>query len=670
MWSWTGAGKQTRISAFDGLRGLAVVAVVLFHAEIAGASGGFLGVSAFFTLSGFLITSLLLSEQRRGKGIALGRFWAARARRLLPAAAVALAGVLLFGALAADAEQLHDLRGDVLGALGYVANWRFIFDGRAYGELFAQPSPVLHFWSLAIEEQFYLLFPLVLLAAFRCSRGRRWPVAALLAAATIASVALSIGLAGDINRVYYGTDTRAAELLVGALLAFVCAKWSGPRTRAGRTVLGGAGLAALATIVFWWCTVDRSDTWLYQGGFALHAGLSALVILAACAPTPNARLLAFAPIVALGRISYGVYLYHWPIFLWLTPERTGWSSGPLLAVRLGLTLGVAILSFHLLEEPIRRGVSFRRFWPRVLTPAIAGSLVVGLLAVTASPPPDAFVLAPLDASPPSTAPAPAVRTAATFPTALSRSIADTAPATFHRPLDRDRQVRVLVVGDSVGITLGRGLELWSRETGRIVVENAARKYCSLGRYLPRIAGFGPQEQGEGCNDWSSRWTGAIDEFDPDVVVVMYTIWELALRKLPDATDFVAPGDAALDAWQRSEYDAAAAVLGARGAHVVWLTIPCTPDYPSTAGSPTWFVNERTIAGVARDRDFVHTLDLDAQLCPGHQFSGAYNGVDPVRPDGNHFSDEGALAVARWMLPIVLGDIAPPEPVRRLPPPVR
>ena len=422
--AWTtGVGAGTRVSAFDGLRGLAVVAVLLFHAEVSGSSGGFLGVSAFFTLSGFLITSLLLSEQRRSRGIGLRRFWAARARRLLPAAFAALALVVVFGALAADADQVRDLRGDVFGALGYVANWHFIIDGRAYGALFAQPSPVVHFWSLAIEEQFYVVFPLLLLVGCKVFRGRLWPLATCITAAIIASIALSCALASDMNRVYYGTDTRAAELLIGALLAIVCTTWSGPRTRTGRVALSAAGFGALASMIFWWCTVHQDDQWLYRGGFALHALLTALVIAAACAPTLNARLLAFAPLVALGRISYGVYLFHWPIFLWLSPERTGWSFAPLLALRLATTLALALLSFHFLEEPIRRGASLRRAWPRLLTPAIAFVLVIGVLAVTASPPPRAFVLAPLDATPPRSpaAAAPAVheRTAATFPAAAT-----------------------------------------------------------------------------------------------------------------------------------------------------------------------------------------------------------------------------------------------------------
>ena len=397
----------------------------------------------------------------------------------------------------------------------------------------------------------------------------------------------------------------------------------------------------------------------------MHALLTAVVIAAVVRTDTHRRLLAFGPLVALGRISYGVYLFHWPIFLWLSPDRTGLSFAPLLALRLATTLAIALASFHFVEEPIRRGAAFRNVWPRVLTPAVACVLVVGVFAVTASPPPRAFVLAPLAAQPSS---APAARTAATFPAVATRALPAQTAEPFHRPLETDRPLRVLVVGDSVGITLGRGLELWSRETGRTVVRNEARKYCSLGRYLPRIAGYGPDEQGEGCDDWQTRWARDVDDFDPDVVVVLYTIWEIALRELPGAPDFAGPGTPDIDAWQRSEYDTAADVLGASGANVVWLTIPCTPNYPSTPGSPTWFVNERTIAGAARDRDFVRVLDLDAQVCPNHQFRSAYGGVDPARPDGNHFSDDGALAAARWMSPILLGDVAPPTRVQRLDPP--
>src|SRR5947207_3073980 len=142
--------RSSRVSALDGLRGLAVAAVLLFHSQLSFARGGYLGVSAFFTLSGFLITSLLLTQVREQHGVALRSFWARRARRLLPAAVLTLAGVLVFGATVAQPDQLRSLRGDVLATLGYVANWRFYFSGQSYANLFSAPSPVLHFWSLAI----------------------------------------------------------------------------------------------------------------------------------------------------------------------------------------------------------------------------------------------------------------------------------------------------------------------------------------------------------------------------------------------------------------------------------------------------------------------------------------------------------------------------------------
>ena len=287
--AWTtGVGAGTRVSAFDGLRGLAVVAVLLFHAEVSGSSGGFLGVSAFFTLSGFLITSLLLSEQRSEPTESA---YAGSGRRA-PAGCCRLRSWRSPSSSSSahsppTPTKSRDLRGDVFGALGYVANWHFIVDGRAYGALFAQPSPVVHFWSLAIEEQFYVVFPLLLLVGCKVFRGRLWPLAACITAAIIASIALSCVLASDMNRVYYGTDTRAAELLIGALLAIVCTTWSGPRTRTGRVALSAAGFGALALMIFWWCTVHQDDQWLYRGGFALHALLTALVIAAACSADPQ-----------------------------------------------------------------------------------------------------------------------------------------------------------------------------------------------------------------------------------------------------------------------------------------------------------------------------------------------------------------------------------------------
>jgi len=222
-------GRLRHEPALDGLRGLAVVAVVLFHAGWSHAVGGFLGVSTFFTLSGYLITSLLLAERERTGRIDLPSFWARRARRLLPAAITTLLGVSLLAATLATPEQLATLRGDVLSALGYVANWRFLLAGRSYGDLFAAPSPVLHFWSLAIEEQLYVAFPIVVLLT---PARRLAAVLGVLIAGSVLSSVVLFDAGGANDAVYYGTFTRAAELLVGGLLAVAV-------TRRARAVVGG-----------------------------------------------------------------------------------------------------------------------------------------------------------------------------------------------------------------------------------------------------------------------------------------------------------------------------------------------------------------------------------------------------------------------------------------------
>ena len=273
-----GEGEQrgpSRVGALDGLRGLAVAAVLLYHSQFDWARGGFLGVSAFFTLSGFLITSLLLAQQEQQ--VPLRRFWGRRARRLLPAAMLTLLGVLLFAATIATDDQLRLLRGDVIATLAYVANWRFYLSGQSYAHLFSAPSPVLHFWSLAIEEQFYLVFPLVVAfvawATRRTSALRRRQI---LGAVLTAGIAASV-IAGRMlyprsgSRASTTAPIRAAELLVGALLAVILAgriTTNKPASARVRALAAVGGFGALGIMVWWWATVAQSTVWLYHGGFA------------------------------------------------------------------------------------------------------------------------------------------------------------------------------------------------------------------------------------------------------------------------------------------------------------------------------------------------------------------------------------------------------------------
>lgn len=657
-----GRAKHARVTALDGLRGLAVAAVLLYHSELDFSRGGYLGVSAFFTLSGFLITGLLLTQQGEERRVRLRSFWARRARRLLPAAVLALGGVLLFGATVAAPDQLRSLRGDVLATIGYVANWRFYFSGQSYAQLFNAPSPVLHFWSLAIEEQFYLVFPLIVAFVAWAARGRREVLGVVLGAGIVASVVASRTLYDSVgsSRVYYGTDTRAAELLIGALLAVIVAgrvasdRVIPARVRTFATV-GGVG--ALGLMVWWWATIEQSNPWLYRGGFALHACCAATVIAAVRIDGPLARALSWGPLAGLGRISYGVYLYHWPIFLWLTPERTGLPTVPLLALRLVITVTLAIASFIWIEQPILQGTWLRGSWPKLAIPAAAAALVTALVLITTSLPPPTIVFAPLSerASALPTSPARADKTRVTRPPLKAAT-----PSTIRlvRPVTTPRPLRILVVGDSVGQTLGRGFELWARETGDAIVLNTATPTCSLGRHLLRKGPLGAVgEPPDTCADWGRQWR--IATFDPDVVVVNYSIWEIEARKLPSGR-FARPGDLELDRWQLSEYQAASDVLSARGAPVLWLNIACQ----GTAIKPLdlfWYINHDTIPDLAASRREVHVVDMDRLLCPNGPPNPDFPGVRDVRPDGAHYSDAGALAIARWLMPIVLGvDPAPPR----------
>jgi peptidoglycan/LPS O-acetylase OafA/YrhL len=642
----------TRVRAFDGLRGLAVAAVVCFHAQLPGARGGFLGVSAFFTLSGYLITTLLLDERERSGRVSLSAFWSRRARRLLPAAFLALAAIVVFGSSVATADQARALRGDVLSALAHAANWRFYFSGQSYSALFSEPSPVLHFWSLAIEEQFYVLFPVVVALALRFGRGRRTFLTALVVAGIGASVVAAFAMSDATSRVYYGTDTRAAELLVGALLAIVLHRRAGgPSSVRAPLAATIAGVAALTAMAVLWSTVDQTDAWLARGGFTMHACLAATVIAAARYEGVLATTLSWRPLVALGTISYGVYLFHWPLFLWLTPERTGLGTVPLFVLRVSLAVAAAALSYRYLEQPIRHGDRVRGAWPRILTPAAVAAVVAGCVAVTSAAPQPQVILHAIGGTSPDTklATARAPGTTLTTPTVTS----------LHRALDGSRPLRVMVVGDSVGLTFGRGVELWARQHGAQVL-NVARTWCALGRTLPRVLPDGIKAPGS-CADWPQRWPPMLDSFDPDVVLVMYTVWEGLPRQLPDGSTIASPGDPEIDRWQLAEYQAATDILAARGAHVVWFTVPCGTERIGPS-DPLWHVNRRTLPKLAASRPAAHVIDLDRELCRGARADApsSYAGIADARPDARHFSDAGALALAGWVMPIVEGAVAAPQ----------
>ncbi len=363
-------GAGSRIGGLDGLRAIAVTAVVIYHLGIEWLPGGFLGVDLFFVISGFLITTLLLTEVGVRGRIDFKGFYLRRARRLLPALVLMLIGTaIVVSTIATDvAEQfLRDLPGAAL----YVSNWWALGQEQSYFELIGRGNVLAHLWSLAVEEQFYLLWPVMLggicWVANRRGMSRRRLVLVVALGGAVAStlwmswlsVSRGMPIEADPTRVYFGTDTHAMSVLLGAALAAV---WRPAHFRTvipagARTAVIGAGVVGLAMTAWLFVTVTEYTPWLYRGGFLLAAAVFALVIAAATHPgAPVGRLLDVAPLRWVGERSYGIYLWHWPIFLVTRPGVDIPWEGPLVDVgRVALTLGVAALSYRYVEVPIRHG---------------------------------------------------------------------------------------------------------------------------------------------------------------------------------------------------------------------------------------------------------------------------------------------------------------------------
>ncbi len=385
------------MAGIDGVRALAVIAVVLYHLEVSWLPAGFLGVDVFFVVSGLLITSLLVADIRSRGRFDVRRFWVRRARRLLPALVLLLVGVVTYTAVAMP-DELRAMRGDVAAAFGYVTNWALIYDNASYFESMARPPLLRHLWSLAVEEQFYVLWPLVVAGGWALLRRRMLSLVWLGALGSVVLMAALYDPLTDPSRVYFGTDTRAVGLLIGAGLAFVTdpVRLVRPLAGRGRFLAEVAAWGGLAGLAAWMALGSEYEMAMYRGGFLVVSLASAALVVGAAAPTTAARLLSTPVLRWIGQRSYGIYLWHWPVLMVTRPQLdlslTGWR---LDVLRVAITVAIAAVSYRLVERPIiDRGLAG---WMRGMLrprprPARALAGVGGLAVATAFV--AALVLAP------------------------------------------------------------------------------------------------------------------------------------------------------------------------------------------------------------------------------------------------------------------------------------
>jgi peptidoglycan/LPS O-acetylase OafA/YrhL len=604
--------------------------VLLFHGGKL--TGGYLGVDLFFVLSGYLITSLLLLEATATGSIGLAGFWARRARRLLPALFLVLAFVALYAVVIAEPSELHRIRADALATIGYVANWRFVFGGFDYFALFEAPSPLSHTWSLAIEEQFYVVWPLVVVGVLALTRrrSRRTGAPARPARAMFwLSATLAVASAGwalvlwrwthDPTRIYYGTDTRAAAILLGAALG-AWTTWKGSAEhRSVRGAVDACGIVGAIVLAVAWARLSGAE--LYRGGL-LVCGIAGLAVVAAAAqPHPGvlARVLGVRPLVALGLVSYGMYLWHWPLYLWLDAERVGLTGWPLLAIRMTVTLVVATASYRLVERPIRQGALSART-ARWATPCAAAALILVTLLSTTG------YVAPASAA-----------TAGT-----------TDAQTAARRADRDPGARrLMVVGNSVAYFLAADGFSRLRVTPPLVTLNAGKYACAypVGERL-RVDDF---SQGNAVLPCDAGVAAAARRFRPDVVLMMFS--DSGSGQLLHHGRWLESCDAGYARWYRATLAAATRQFEAAGARVVLTTAPYSQvlGYDEEDKRQSDCTNEVFRAFARKHRD-VRLIELGRFVCPSHATCRQKLHGAVLRVDGVHYRDAAARALARWMLP--------------------
>ncbi|NMD71759.1 acyltransferase family protein [Bacillus sp. DNRA2] len=458
--------RNQYIDGLDGLRTLAVAVVILYHLNYAWAPGGLLGVGIFFVLSGYLITGILLRQWEQHQRLDFKDFWIRRAKRLLPALFTMLIAVIVWSYLK-NQQQLPVIRADSLAAVLYVSNWWYIFHDVSYFQSFGPPSPFEHLWSLAVEEQFYLLFPLLLWLGLRWKSNSKWLLgfSLILAIVSACLMAWLYKPGVDPSRVYFGTDTRAFALLIGCGLAFLYPshKLKESMSKRNQILLDCLGTVCLISLLGFIFGMNEYNSFLFRGGLVLISLITAILIGVMVQPTSVlGKIFAWKPLKWLGERSYGIYLWHFPVIVLSNPvnyvDGIHWTR---LILQVLVTIGLAAISYRWIENPIRHGKLSR---PVMVKSSVA--ILIGIIflmlpiqktehdSIAAFSPTKEEIIKPIP-----TTPAPNA-TANTEPTAeptpepqTEQTTPNTDPTSNPAPEQTPAEIKVTAIGDSVMINL-------------------------------------------------------------------------------------------------------------------------------------------------------------------------------------------------------------------------
>ncbi len=602
-----------------------------------------------------------MSEYRRRSAIRLSAFWLRRARRLLPALVIVLVAVTLMVRFAEPAGLYPDFRMSALSALFYFSNWWQIAASGNYFVATGAVSPLTHTWSLAVEEQFYLVWPLVVLGVMHLARGYVRGVRILLGLSVVGAVASAVEMAllynplANTTRLYFGTDTHAQSILVGSAMA--CAltmierrrgtEGMAPRARSlgARRLLVLAGLAGLAGTALLSSLVDGTSWFDYQGGFFLSALSSAAVIVAAVTvPTGViARFLSLRPLIWLGTISYGAYLWHFPVFVYLDAARTGQTGFVLLLVRFATTFALAEASFSLVERRVMYGTFWRSLKALAPTAVTITATVAVIIAGTVVP----ATALPATSRSGTSRSGPVNGMSGTERRALTAAHAFTG-----------HPVRFLLLGDSLAASLDFGLKQQSVRRFGVQIIDKSDLGCDLDD-LPAIVDGNLDQPESPCRTWRTLWRGEVARYRPDVVGLLVGRWDITDHV--DNGRVVHIGQPAWDAHLSAEIDQAVSILSDAGAKVVLFTMPDI-DPPESANGVHYPENgptrvsefNRILTDVAKKRGTVATVvDLQRQLDPQGTFHAVIDGIAVRWADGIHISEPGGI----WLQPFILPTVA-------------